>query len=87
MKFVFVAATPPFVNALKGVLNDLSSWMLLIVPGAIAVSIAWAGIQLQKSDDGMEKKRVKDRLTQAVIGALLSGSAVWISNYLVSKFH
>jgi hypothetical protein len=79
-------AVPPFVQALKSVLNDLSSWMLLIVPAVLALSLAWAGIQLQKSDDGVEKKRVKDRLTQAVIGAMLSGSAVWIADYLVSKF-
>lgn len=77
---------PTFISGLDQVLDQLSSWMLYIVPGLIILTFVIGGLMLTKTDDAMDIKKIKDKMTTAVIGAAVAGSGVWIGNWLWGIF-
>ncbi|MEW9673607.1 hypothetical protein [Ammoniphilus sp. 3BR4] len=77
---------PPFISALKSLLDDLASWMMFLVPGILVVTLVIGGILLAKADDGVETKHIKDRMGRVVIGAAIAGGATWLGKYIWGLF-
>lgn len=77
---------PPFVTALKDLLNDVSEWMLFLVPVAIIVIIIATGFKMYQNNDPHEVKEIKAKGTRGVIITGVIGSSTWLSNYLWGLF-
>ncbi|KPC73954.1 pilin [Laceyella sacchari] len=77
-----MGGTPQFVNGLQQILQSISSWMLFLVPGVIILTLVIGGLMLAKAEDGSETNAIKERMTRAIIGAALAGSATWLGNWI-----
>lgn len=73
---------PKFITGLDKVLDQLSAWMLYLVPAMIILTFAIGGFLLTKTDDAMDVKKVKDKMKLAIFGAAIAGSSTWIGNWL-----
>lgn len=78
---------PPFIVGLKTLLDNLSSWLLYLVPAAIVVFIAATGIKMYQANDPSDKKEAQSKGTRMVIITAIIGSATWLSNYLWGLFY
>lgn len=78
--------TPVFISGLQKALEQLSSWMLILVPAIVILTFVIGGIALAKAEDGSETKQIKDRMARAIIGAAIAGSATWLGNWVWGLF-
>ncbi|MFE8703901.1 hypothetical protein ACFYKX_25345 [Cytobacillus sp. FJAT-54145] len=78
---------PTFITGLDSVLDQLSTWMLYLVPGLIILTFVIGGLMLTKTDDAMDVKKIKDKMKLSIVGAAIAGSATWIGNWLWGIFY
>lgn len=77
---------PPFIEALRTLLDTVAGWMLYLVPGIVIITLIIGGISLSKAEDAMETKAVKDRMTRVILGTAIAGGGTWLGNYIWGLF-
>lgn len=81
-----LAAAPPVIVGLKKLLTDVAGWIALLqVPVAILVTMS-AGYKYMNAEDPHEKKLVRDKFKNLIIGIAIIGNAPWIGSKILSYF-
>lgn len=80
------AAAPPVVQSAANLLNEATSWLLLLVPGAGGTMLAYHAVMRNLDPDEQSVLRHNNAMRRVLIGTAIATSAVGTVNWLSGYF-